>query len=66
MFHFCKVINVEQCQAEGWVLTEEGSEVVEKGSHEFLVFQAVPAEGLPQAEIKVQANGRIHVLTKHE
>lgn len=50
---FKKVINVEQRQAEGWVLTDEGSEVVEKGSHEFLVFKAVPAEGLPQAEIKV-------------
>lgn len=47
------MINVEQRQAEGWVLTDEGSEVVEKGSHEFLVFKAVPAEGLPQAEIKV-------------
>lgn len=35
------------------MLTDEGSEVVEKGSHEFLVFKAVPAEGLPQAEIKV-------------
>lgn len=47
------MINVEQRQAEGWVLTEEGSEVVEKGSHEFLVFQAVPSDGLSQAEIKV-------------
>lgn len=46
------VINVEQRQAEGWVVTEEGSEVVEKGSHEFLVFQAVPPEGLPQEEVK--------------
>lgn len=48
-----KVINVEQRQAEGWVLTDEGGEVVEKGSHEFLVFKAVPPEGLPQAEVKV-------------
>lgn len=48
------MINVEQRQADGWVLTEEGNEVVEKGSHEFLVFQTVPTEGLPQAEIKVK------------
>ena len=54
IFLFSKVINVEQRQAEGWMITEEGSEVVEKGSHEFLVFQAVPPEGLPQAEIKVK------------
>lgn len=51
-----KVINVEQRQAEGWMLTDEGSEVVEKGSHEFLVFKAVPPEGLPQADIKVQTS----------
>jgi len=50
------VINVEQRQAEGWVLTEEGSEIVEKGSHEFLVFKAVPAEGLLQSEIKVHTS----------
>lgn len=48
------MINVEQRQTEGWVLTEEGSEIVEKGSHEFLVFKAVPAEGLLQSEIKVR------------
>ena len=47
------MINVEQRQTEGWVLTEEGSEIVEKGSHEFLVFKAVPTEGLLQSEIKV-------------
>lgn len=47
------MINVEQRQTEGWVLTDEGSEIVEKGSHEFLVFKAVPAEGLLQSEIKV-------------
>lgn len=27
---------------------------MEQGSHEFLVFQAIPPEGLPQLEIKVQ------------
>ena len=50
------MINVEQHQTEGWVLTEEGSEIVETGSHEFLVFKAVPAEGLLQSEIKVHTS----------
>ena len=27
---------------------------MEQGSHEFLVFQAIPPKGLPQSEIKVQ------------
>ena len=52
------MINVEQRQTEGWVLTDEGSEIVEKGSHEFLVFKAVPAEGLLQSEIKVHTRNR--------
>ena len=58
------MINVEQQQTEGWVVTEEGSEVVEKGSHEFLVFQAVPPEGLLQEEVKVKATLRVLLLTK--
>lgn len=59
---FQKVINVEQRQTEGWVLTEEGSEIVEQGSHEFLVFKAVPAEGLLQSEIKVHTRKSVVML----
>lgn len=32
-------------------LTDEGKSVVKNGSHEALVFNAVPASGIPQAEI---------------
>ena len=59
---FQKVINVEQRQTEGWVLTEEGSEIIEQGSHEFLVFKAVPAEGLLQSEIKVHTRKSVAML----
>ena len=59
---FQKVINVEQRQTEGWVLTEEGSEIIEQGSHEFLVFKAVPAEGFLQSEIKVHTRKSVAML----
>ena len=49
------MINVEQRQAEDWVLTEEGSDIVDKGSHEFHVFKSVPPEGILQSEIKVKS-----------
>jgi len=32
-------------EEEQWVLTEEGQEIAESGSHEAKVFNAVPAEG---------------------
>ena len=53
---------MEQRQTEGWVLTEEGSEIIEQGSHEFLVFKAVPAEGLLQSEIKVHTRKSVAML----
>ena len=34
-----------------WVLTDEGSEIVTKGSPEFQVYQAVPAEGISVVEL---------------
>ena len=54
---------MEQRQTEGWVLTEEGSEIIEQGSHEFLVFKAVPAEGLLQSEIKVHTGKSVAMLS---
>src|SRR3990167_2264903 len=35
-------------------LTQEGSEIVEKGSAEFRVFSAVPAEGITNADLNVK------------
>ena len=48
------MISTEQRQFESWVLTGEGLEVMEKGSHEARVYGAVNAEtGTPQSEIMV-------------
>ena len=49
-----QVINTEQSQFEKWMLTEEGLEFVEKGSHEARLFNAVDTEkGTLQAELMV-------------
>jgi len=43
------IITAVQRSRIAWELTEEGRSVVESGSHEALVYNAVPDEGIPQA-----------------
>ena len=46
----------EQRQFERWDLTDEGREVVERGSHEARVFQAVDADvGTLQDKLMVRS-----------
>ncbi|XP_042145507.1 phenylalanine--tRNA ligase alpha subunit, partial [Ixodes scapularis] len=45
---FGDVIQAEQRSTRLWELTAEGQEVAEKGSHEALVFQAIPQQGISQ------------------
>ena len=52
------MIVTEQRQFEQWVLTEEGSEVIQNGSHEARVYNAVDAQnGTSQAHIMVSGCG---------
>ncbi|KAK7504034.1 hypothetical protein BaRGS_00004766 [Batillaria attramentaria] len=54
------ILQVEQVQSKHLQLTDEGSEVAEKGSHEALVFHAVPADGILQAELmKTVPNAKV-------
>ena len=49
-----QVINCEQRSFNTWSLTEEGKAVMEKGSHEAIVFAAVdPKLGTLQADVMV-------------
>ena len=49
-----QVIEAELKSSSEWVLTDEGKSVANEGSHEALVFNAVPADGsTTQAEIMV-------------
>lgn len=45
------LITVEQQISKRWELTDEGRTVFEKGSHEVLVYNAIPAEGIAQSAI---------------
>ncbi|XP_020915767.1 phenylalanine--tRNA ligase alpha subunit-like, partial [Exaiptasia diaphana] len=47
-----EIINTEQCQQENLVLTEEGVLIADKGSHEALLYNDIPSEGIKQADIK--------------
>ena len=54
MWAVVQVVSTEQRQFESWVLTGEGQEVVENGSHEARVYNAVtPDGGSLQSEIMV-------------
>ncbi|XP_064626144.1 phenylalanine--tRNA ligase alpha subunit-like [Lineus longissimus] len=48
---FDGVINCELISSKRWELTKEGVEVAENGSHEALVFNAIPGDGMSQADL---------------
>ena len=47
------MIQTEQKVSKKWELTEEGKQVAERGSHEALVYNAVPSEGIAQSKLMV-------------
>ncbi|RUS69584.1 hypothetical protein EGW08_022654 [Elysia chlorotica] len=49
------VIKVEEKQSKRWQLTDEGNSILQNGSHEAVLFQSIPQEGIPQA--KLMASG---------
>ncbi|XP_057201900.1 phenylalanine--tRNA ligase alpha subunit [Triplophysa rosa] len=54
-----EVIAAEQRSSKHWELTGEGCEIAEQGSHEARVFNAIPAEGLPQNELMKMPSGKV-------
>lgn len=48
---FQNAIEVEQLSSKKWELTEEGTYVVENGSHEAAVYNSVPEKGIAQSEL---------------
>lgn len=59
-----QVISVEQYTKKQWELTAEGKSVAANGSHEAVVYNAVPNEGIPQPELMVtlHTNYFLHYL----
>ncbi|XP_065333644.1 phenylalanine--tRNA ligase alpha subunit [Cloeon dipterum] len=54
------VISVEQYTKKLWELTSEGKAVAQNGSHEAVVFNAVPEDGISQPELmKVSPNAKV-------
>lgn len=62
MTFILKIIKVEQYTNKYWELTDEGKDVAANGSHEARVYNAVPPEGIPQAQIMVASNTNIYYL----
>lgn len=45
------LLNAEQTSRKSWELTEEGKSILEIGSHEACVYNAVPADGIAQPDL---------------
>ncbi|KAL5015727.1 hypothetical protein ScPMuIL_005316 [Solemya velum] len=55
-----RIINVKQQSHKKVELTDEGRQVADRGSHEALIFNAVPVEGILQSELmKTVPNAKI-------
>ncbi|XP_014671958.1 PREDICTED: phenylalanine--tRNA ligase alpha subunit-like [Priapulus caudatus] len=55
-----EVIQCEQVASKRWELTDEGRQVLKNGSHEAHVFNAIPTEGITQAELmKIVPNAKV-------
>ena len=51
--YYFQVINAEQKVNKSYELTDEGRQVIAHGSHEAIVYNAVPKEGIAQAALMV-------------
>lgn len=46
-----QLITVNPTTRKKWEVTDEGRYIIEKGSHEAVVYNAIPDEGIPQADL---------------
>ncbi|XP_072925065.1 phenylalanine--tRNA ligase alpha subunit [Hemitrygon akajei] len=53
------VIEAEQRSHKHWELTEEGKDIVQNGSHEARVFDAIPPNGILQSELMKLSSGKV-------
>lgn len=52
-----ELLSLENATRKTWEVTDEGLHVIEHGSHEACVFNAIPAEGISQNEL-MKVSGR--------
>lgn len=57
-----ELLNTEQNSHKSWGLSDEGKDVLANGSHEAVVFNAVPSEGIAQADLMKVINDCIIFL----
>lgn len=46
-----ELVSVDNATHKSWELTDEGKHVALHGSHEATVFNSIPADGIPQADL---------------
>lgn len=58
------LIKSETTSRKVWQVTDEGQFVIENGSHEACVFNAIPENGISQAELMKVCERRLQILPK--
>lgn len=56
-----ELLKTEQTSHKSWGLTDEGKDVLTKGSHEAVVFNAIPSDGIAQPEL-MKVRQKLHHL----
>jgi len=48
------LIESTEAKCKRWLLTDEGNEIADNGSHEAAVFNSIPSEGIALEELMVR------------
>lgn len=59
-----ELLNTEQTSHKSWELSDEGKSVLANGSHEAVVFNSIPSDGITQADL-MKVTKRLHHLSMH-
>lgn len=59
-----ELLNAEQTSHKSWELSGEGKEVLANGSHEAVVFNSIPSDGIAQPDL-MKVISELHHLFFH-
>jgi len=57
------LIECTEAKCKRWLLTNEGNEIADSGSHEAAVFNSIPSEGIALEELMVRTLEYYHYIT---
>lgn len=55
-----ELLNAEQTSHKSWELSDEGKQVLANGSHEAVVFNSIPSDGIAQPDLMKVTKRQLH------